>query len=309
MTLGSPTPGAASGSKDASDVANNDHGVDHDVRFSKHWLCAPGSSSGLENLPAELRDQVIFNMPDLPTLRSLVKASPVMHAQYQSNRNSLLGACLGRELDGFFVDAYACVMSRVREIGSPRTDEKITAFLDSYGGWLSGSGPRPDMNSLDPGNVRWLAAYHVSVAQPLARRYSVWALANFKNGASSSGANEVAEGEQGLKLTRSEEIRIFRALYRYETYYHLFGRNTGTRWGGFRHHEINELFFGLFDPWEVEAVGCIEIFVRQKYTDIFKEIKADLHPTNPRFRHENGSFNPDGSFNLDLEGEGMYHST
>ncbi|KXX76542.1 hypothetical protein MMYC01_204890 [Madurella mycetomatis] len=292
---------------DASDVED---ATDGHAPGSGHRLEIPRSSSSLENLPSELRDQLLLNVPDLPTLRSLIHASPVMHAQYRSNRNRILCACLGRELDGFFVDAYACLMSRARVLGPIRTDEKITVFLNAYQGWLSGPSPLADLNSVDPGYVRWLAAYHLSVARPLARLYSTWALTNLMQEISSSAGQETAgaaaaaaaaAGDQDAALSKSEGVRIYRALYRYETYYHLFGRNQAKRQGGFRHHEINEIFFCLFNPWEAEAVGCIDLFVQQKYENIFDEVKGDLHPTNPKFRLANGMFNPEGSFDLDGE--------
>lgn len=94
------------------------------------------SSSLLESLPAEMRDQILLSMPDLPTLRAMVRASPVMHAQYRSNRDSVFRACVERELDGFSVHAYACEKSRVGEIGKVQTDEAITGFLDVYRRWL-----------------------------------------------------------------------------------------------------------------------------------------------------------------------------
>lgn len=74
---------------------------------SNGFLGTPTSHSRLENLPSELRSKILSDMPDLPTLRSLVHASPIMHAQYRHDRNTILRACLGRELDGFLVDAYA----------------------------------------------------------------------------------------------------------------------------------------------------------------------------------------------------------
>ncbi|KAL2144764.1 hypothetical protein VTI28DRAFT_8610 [Corynascus sepedonium] len=278
---------------DLDNNATNHHGI---------------SSFSLENLPAELRDQLLLSAPDLPTLRSLIHASPVMHAQYRTNRNRILRACLDRELDGFLVDAYACVMSRVCALGSVRTDDTITGFLEAYRRWMSGLGQRPDLHSVDPGYVRWLAAFHLSVARPLARWYSTWAVANLVQAVSSSAGQEAAgeittaARDQNVRtLSRSEEIRIYRALYRYETYHHLFGRNQGKRQGGFRHHEINEIFFCLFDPWEAEAVGCIDLFVRDRYQAIFDQVKGDLHHTNPRFRLANGISNPEGSFDLDGE--------
>lgn len=294
-----------------SSPARSDNGLDRDSgeiddgaddHFDKQRLqTPPNSSSRLENLPAEIRDQILFNMPALPALHALILASPVMHAQYQSNRNTLLGACLGRDLDGLLVDAYACVMSRVGKIGSPRTNEKIAAFLDSYRGWLSGSrsGLNLGVNAIAPSLVRWLASFHRTVVQPLARQYGTWALANL--------TKELTEGDQTIGLTRSEEIRICRALYRYHTYQHLFGRNKGKRRGYFAHHEINERFFCLFDPWDAEAVGCIELFLRQRYETIFDDVKADLHYESERFWSANGTFHPQGSFDLVAEHESRHH--
>ncbi|KAK7430734.1 hypothetical protein QQZ08_002778 [Neonectria magnoliae] len=276
----------------------------------KRLLGTGNSSSCLENLPAELRSRILSSIPDLPTLRSLVHASPVLHAQYRYGRNGILRACLNRELSGFLIDAYANLKSRVRELGSPRTDQKIIEFLNSYRAWLSDSGPHPDLNSIDAGFIRWMAAYHLSVARPLAGRYCKWAHANLRRAVSSSRAQkQPVEGSDvpedvDICLERSEEIRVFRSLYRYDTYHHLFGRNQGKRHGGFRHHEINQHFFCLFNPWEVEAVGCIDLFVRQKYEEIFDAVKDDLNPQNSRFRLENGIYNPDGSFDLIGEHDG-----
>ncbi|KAK5992079.1 hypothetical protein PT974_05476 [Cladobotryum mycophilum] len=266
------------------------------------------SSSRLENLPAELRLKLLMHMPDLRTLRSLVHASPIIHAQYRYNRNTVLRMCVGCQLDGCLVDAYATLKSRVREIGSPRTDEKITDFLSSYQSWLSDSVHSSDVNSIHPGSLRWLAAYHLAVAQPLLHSYSKWALTNLSK-ATSSSTNEQVATEFNVKLQRSEEIRILRALYRYETFCHLFGRNQGRRHGAFRHNEVNEIFFCLFDPWEAEAIGCVDLFVRDKYQDIFDEVKGDLDPKNPRFRLENGVFHPEGSFDLHLEYEDYMDGT
>ncbi|KAI1747724.1 hypothetical protein F4782DRAFT_520157 [Xylaria castorea] len=301
------------------DDSDRDDATDEHLASSRLEDIESSSSSRLENLPAELGVLLLSSMPDLPTLRALVHASPVLHARYRYYRNSILRECLSRELDGFLVDAYATAMSRVRELG-PRTNETITDYLDTYQTWLSSSTPFPSIKSISPGRIRWMAAYHISVAQPLARLYGNWALTNLKKAVLSSTGqqetvaieiNEVAEEEveeepatqddHDIKLSRSEEIRVFRALYRYETYHHLFGRNQGQRQGAFRHHQIHDLFFCLLDPWEAEGVGCIDIFVRLKYEDIFNQVKTDLHPRNARFRLENGVYNPQGSHDLVAE--------
>lgn len=108
-------------------------------------------------------------------------------------------------------------MSRMRELGSPRTD-KITDFLDTYHDWLSDSVPYPYDSSVNPGGIRWLAAYHLSVARPLARLFSKWALANLRKAASTSTIQD-GEAEALLKLSdndigRKEARRfVFSVLY------------------------------------------------------------------------------------------------
>ncbi|KAI3334162.1 hypothetical protein F4824DRAFT_468903 [Ustulina deusta] len=313
-------PSGQDADRDQCGGSDWDNARDEHLASSKHGLedTKGPPSSCLESLPTELGILLLSSMPDLPTLRALVRASPILHAQYRADRNGILRACLGREMDGFLVDAYATAMSRARELG-PRTNKAITDYLDAYRVWLSSSSPFPNIRSIDPGHIRWMVAYHISVARPLARLYSNWALANLKKavlsstgqqGAVATKANDVVEeGEEepagqddhNIKLSRSEEIRIFRALYRYETCHHLFGHSQGQRQGGFYHHEINGLFFCLLDPWEAEAVGCINAFVRLRYKDIFNQVKTDLHSRNAKFRLENGFYHPEGSYNLEAE--------
>ncbi|KAI0548054.1 hypothetical protein F4679DRAFT_551787 [Xylaria curta] len=253
---------------------------------NKQMASEPTSSSRLERLPAELRIQILMSMPNLKTLNSFIRASPIMHAQYVYNRHNILSACLSRELCGFYADAYAHMKSRVSELGSDRDDECISDFLNSYQTWLAGPVACPDIKSLSPSRVRWMAAYHTSVSQPLVRRYGSWALENFEDAVlpPTNRGTTVCDGRH-IELSRSEEIRVFRALYRHEIYYHLFGYNMGFRCGSFMDGDINRIFFGIFEPWENEAVACIDTFVRQQYDDVFNKIRDDLHPSNIKFRH------------------------
>ncbi|KAI1426158.1 hypothetical protein F5Y12DRAFT_296032 [Xylaria sp. FL1777] len=279
------------------DSSTGDHTTDEHFTSSKDGLenVRHPSSSPLENLPVELGTLLLSSMPDLPTLRALVYASPILYAQYRYSRNGILRACLSRELDGFFIDAYASVMSR-REHGD-WTNEAITSYLNTYKTWLSKSTPVPNIQTIDPSRIRYMVAFHMSVARPMARLYSNWALTNLKKAVILSTyqqedaetdvdevetEEEVAVDNHNIKLSRSEEIRFYRALYRYETYEHLFGRERGD---GFFPEEIHDIFFYLFDPWEAEAVGCIEIFVRSKYVNIFHQATRNLHPENDWFRH------------------------
>ncbi|KAI1323077.1 hypothetical protein F5Y16DRAFT_384603 [Xylariaceae sp. FL0255] len=294
--------------------------TDEHVTTNKHEHedAASLSSSSIENMPAELRLLVLLSMPDLPTLRSLIHASPVMHAQYQYYRDEILRTCLGRELDGFFIDAYATSQSRVRELGT-RTDKAITDYLLQYKKGFQDPVPILDIEAVDSDRLHWMAAFHLSIVRPLACFFTNWAVTNLGESIPLSGSQQGASANEALEMlsrkleesrlcgsnctkrSRSEEIRIFQALYRFQTFQHLFGRNHGGREGGFRHHQIHELFFSLFNPWEAEAVGCIDVFIRAKYEEIFNEAKADLDPKNEKFKQSNGVYNPEGSY--DLEGE------
>ncbi|KAK7976618.1 hypothetical protein PG989_015081 [Apiospora arundinis] len=115
----------------------------------------------MEDLPAELRCLVLRNAPDLASLRSLVRSSPVMHAQYREDRNSILRTCLNREMHGYVTDAYATAMSRGCEPGSPRSNKEIAGFLDLYK-----SASPPGIDAISPEGLYWLATFHTTVAIP-----------------------------------------------------------------------------------------------------------------------------------------------
>ncbi|KAI0151843.1 hypothetical protein GGR57DRAFT_470529 [Xylariaceae sp. FL1272] len=200
-----------------------------------------------------------------------------------------------------------------------RSDETITQYLGTYATSLANGASCTTIGSIDLPCIEWLAAFHMRVARPLAILYTDWALRMARNGTAewktkqqmAAGTHNATTGppkarnvvhvDSDISLSRAEELRIFRALYRYQTFQHLFGRSEGTRRGSFQRHENNELFFCIFDPWEVEEIGCMDIFLRDAYEILFKHVKVDLHPRNPRFRQSNGLYNPTGSLDIDAE--------
>ncbi|KXH49793.1 hypothetical protein CSIM01_03930 [Colletotrichum simmondsii] len=250
-------------------------------------------ASRLESLPAELRFLLLSWMPDLPTLHNVINASPVLHAQYRKARDTLLFTCLSKELDGYYVDAFATLRSRVTILGLKRTDDMCEQFLsDDHDSVLSGKHTVGDFDR--------------PRARPIARLYANWALGNLRQAVSSE--SQFTSGETSIStrpgaddvasLSPSEEIRIYRAIYRFETYCHLFGRNKGVRSYGFRSDKICDIFFGNFDPWDVEAFGSIYLFIKYKYERLFDEVKDDVADTNPRFNDRNSVLTPFDSWDL-----------
>lgn len=229
---------------------------------------APGplALSRLESLPPELRHYVLECVPDLPTLRSMVQASPTIHAQYRFRRHGILSACLERDLGGCSVDAYASMMSR----DQPRlvlTDENIVFSVGIYRSWISGSAPYHGLRSVDLPSLCWMAAFHIRVVRPLAFQFSSWAIENLEELVSDStipleesGAAGSAAAAAQKGVSNTEMARILKALYRHETFNQLFGQLRSRRSGGFCDAEINQIFLDSFDPWDVEVIGCIQTF-------------------------------------------------
>lgn len=56
--------------------------------------CSSPCRPTLKNLPAEIRGLLLQSLPDGPTLRALVHASPVHHASYLSQRHLILSTVL-----------------------------------------------------------------------------------------------------------------------------------------------------------------------------------------------------------------------
>ncbi|KAK8085767.1 hypothetical protein PG997_007038 [Apiospora hydei] len=235
--------------------------------------------SPLEDLPAELRSLLLWNIPDLSSLRSLVHASPVFHAQYRADRDGILRACMGRDMDGFFIDAWATTRTRVSVMGSPRTFQQVTQFFSSYY-----SAAPINVDSMSSGCLCWLSAFHINVARPFAKLYTNWALANLKIAALSSpkkqqdagtAAAEIDNGKTS-SLSRSEEVRVLKAIYQYQTHHNLFGRNEARYDQTYVKHDLAVRFYNKFEPWEVEAIGCINVFLQDAYEVVFDEVKGEL---------------------------------
>lgn len=252
----------------------------------------------LETSLPVVRHFVLQCTSKLSSLWWTVKASRIIHTTYLKGSDEILRSCLNNDIQKLVVDAVATLTSRDSMVGPTitRTNAMIEHFLQQYWFALDGPGPRMDINKLDDKYVCWLAAHHRCIDYALlVREYSHWALGNLFAAAPLSDANSKEAEMRSIgsadpanpQLTVPERTRIRRALYRYETYHNLFGRNTGGRDGFYLDSEVNGLFFSRFCPWEAEAIGCIELFVRDYYERLFDRAEvSDLEPENPEFERE-----------------------
>lgn len=124
------------------------------------------------------------------------------------------------------------------------------------------------MLSLD--EIASMVNLHFSIIKPLTWHYTGWALNNF--------VKETKKDPQSWdeSLSRTEERRLGRALYRFQLHCNLFGvgyhvfdfeeRLT------FRNVDILRIFFCIYEPWEIEEIVCVYIFAKKTFDQVFDDV-------------------------------------
>lgn len=254
--------------------------------------CNPQLNALLETLPPEVRRHLL-SMLGLEELRTLVFASPVFHQQYLLDRRYLLCKCLETTLRSITVDACAVYQSGLASFSDTYTKEKVTQFLKSYHHRRSSAQYSIFTENLAEDEVIGIVAFHSSIVKPLAQHYTSWALANL--------ANET-DLQSHEPLSKTEETRVVRALYRFQLCCNLFGvdRHKTSRqlWVNFQSVDILKIFICIFEPWQVEEIACIYRFAEEKYDQIFRDICWDVDEKNPKFDGQRPP-TPEGAFDLD----------
>ncbi|KAF5641180.1 hypothetical protein F25303_6975 [Fusarium sp. NRRL 25303] len=258
---------------------------DHEIPTQAAPTIPPVSSSPmplchstLEALPFEIRNGILLAVDSLTDLSALIHASPTFYQQYRLDRAFWLWHCLYLELGQAYVDAYTVEQCNMPEFRLRRNREKVLLFIEDY-----------KLRRLESTDVSWkpldedeilsMVSFHVSVIRLLMKHYTTWVRSNLEG---LSSPNEIS---------RTEEQRITRGLYRFQLFYNLFGPPKGfASYGGpgpLRKEEIVPLFFDLYTAWEVEEILCINVFVHAQYLSVFKQVRWDLHPSNPSFDNHN----------------------
>ncbi|KAI1312011.1 hypothetical protein F5Y03DRAFT_341089 [Xylaria venustula] len=136
-----------------------------------------------------------------------------------------------------------------------------------------------------------MAGHYLSVVRPQVRRFAHWALENL----SSMPMDLILPWDaEDIKISRSEEVRILRAIYRHEVYFHLFGQNLGEHdeglvdlaeddWPLLERIQPYFDYISRFLPWEIEAMDCFNEYVQSQWADILAQFREDvevLHEMN-----------------------------
>ncbi|PLB50665.1 hypothetical protein P170DRAFT_406006 [Aspergillus steynii IBT 23096] len=262
--------------------------------FAPHIADPPDANrdAPLENLPSELRLHLLSTLM-LEELRALVHASPVYHQQYIVDRKRILSQCFDTTLRSITVDAYAVYQSGLPEFARQRSREKVMQCLETYQSRRSLSGDVDSRKYFSLDEATGIVSFHFRIILPLSQFYVSWAFDDI--------AKQTETPQNSELLSRAEETRLLRALYRFQLCCNLFGvgsheppRDLPLQFDSI---EILNVFFRLFEPWEVEEIVCIYCFAKERYADIFDRISWDVDEKNPKFDGQRPP-TPDGAFDL-----------
>lgn len=258
----------------------------------------------IESLPPEIRTHIL-SMVELEGLKRLVHASPVYHQQYLLFRKSLLFQSLENTMKNITLEACAVHQSSLKTFSEARTRENVTQFFHSF---RERQLCMPNYYAvfkrkftLD--DVIHMVNFHCLVIKPLVQRYADWALGNL---VAEPEASSQIEPHKEDPLSKTEEARVTRALYRFELCCNLFGLGrhkvdlgsylTKQRLG-FEATDILMLLEDSFEPWEIEELSCIDTFTVHKCKEIFDKICWDVDVNNPKFGDAMAGI-PNGTFDL-----------
>ncbi|KAI9780361.1 MAG: hypothetical protein M1839_006784 [Geoglossum umbratile] len=256
--------------------------------------------SPLTSLPPELRLQIISEL-QLDQLSAVVHASSAFHRDYRRTRMSTLRKCLQLTFRSAAIDAYAVFQSYSDEFAETWTRKKVKQFLLSYQDQRASAHNSHFTDRLTEGEAIRMAAFHSTIIKPLARCYVDCTLRNLFD--ETNGPLD-----KGL-LSKAEETRVLRALYRFQLCCNLFGKGRfdapkcrQRSRHPFDDSDILKLFFCLFEPWEVEEIVCIYAFAKQTLGYIFGHIRWDVHKENPKYESQGRYHPPVGTFDFDTDG-------
>lgn len=254
------------------------------------------NNSPLENLPAEIRHHLLSRL-DLEGPNALLLASPVYFQQYLQDREHLLCECFETTLGSVAVDADAVYQSGLGSFSKRRTPASLMQLLQSYRDRRSLSVYPPLKETFTMDEITSMVSFHLSIIMPLSRDYTGWTLGNL--------TKETKKEPPPKRLSRTEETRLVRALYRYQLYCNLFGaaiRCIGALkcyiWSSDEDEEMFKMFLCIYKSWEIEEIACIYAFVTTKIDSVLDEIRWDVHKDNPRFEGAQRPPTPKGAFDL-----------
>lgn len=255
----------------------------------------------------ELRIQILLNVEDLDTVKSLVFASPDYHQIYLTIRHEILSMHLQKSYDGLVdtKDAIAAIRSKGMQAVYPSNRQSIIALLDA---WRRCDEVR-HLNLSDHSRILPDKPANVAEAIQLLHLHNAatFLLDDYCTHAecpqwmdSTKWHSEILP----LQLSRIEKRRFLRAFYRLQIYGNIFGdveipldgqrpekENAwfGSNWDQtnitFSDAEFWRLMMAPMAPWEVEELGCFWQHCFNRLAKPYHEIASSLLDCETRYQN------------------------
>jgi hypothetical protein len=237
----------------------------------------------LESLPAEMRIRILLQLPDIPSLNALIRASPSYCASYlEAGRLKVLSNIALAAFQKFDYrlrpDALAAIRSaRYLELHSGDR-EGVPDFLQQYGH------ARDEMAC--PTDLEWSSCG--SAAEALDLYYLHEKIKMIADDYCQVIASESSQAKQTSSLSDLEQLRLYRAIYRYQIYCDFFGGKEPMRRSTTR---IERSFLPTFPPWEIDEIASIWRYVDRRWVTLLRQI-SQIVPKGPRLWARNRETSP-----------------
>ena len=243
----------------------------------------------LEDVPVEIQQIILHQMPDFSTLQALISASPAYLRAYLSQRQSIMLDILHRSIHpDVLLDAMAIVDALKLSRNYDDYVPNLKAFVEQYK--TTRASLDVGLEPLEPSTTEKLWEFHLLVLD-VTKDFCDYAL-----------STHPVTGQTLDHYTSpspNEVRRIHRAFYRYELFTRLFqvpdiyleeqdnrhrDRRPGLSRLALQRNSIRSLdtqdkswlFFPLFKAWEIEEIACIRDYITHRYDESYRLCKSEL---------------------------------
>lgn len=241
----------------------------------------------LEDVPVEVQQIILHQMPDFSSLQALISASPTYLKAYLGQRHSIVSDILHRSIHP---DVLLDAMAIVDALKLPRNYDDYVPNLKNFVKQYRTTKASLDVESepLEPSTIDDLWEFHLLILD-VTKDFCDYMLSTHP--VTGQSLNHYTS------LSPNEARRIHRALYRYELFTRLFNkpdfyleedrardRRPGLSRLALQRNSIRSLdsqdkawlFFPLFKAWEVEEIACVRDYITHRYDEPYRLCKSEL---------------------------------
>lgn len=213
--------------------------------------------SSFSPLPVEIRQAILSETPDVPTLDAAIEVDDSLRSAFWSNESLILEDVLRKTINPRLIPEVVAVLDSTRfHLGKvkfrvpddPWTKDEVYRLLGHYFQRQSVS-------------VKWKLADALAVSEIYEHvRYFV------DDFASSALSEYLVSGDKELSpspLSSNERCRLEGVFLRLELFCNLF-RERAQKQARFTPDELSDIFFSKFSPWENEQLACVNDYLTDK---------------------------------------------